>query len=161
MSNDRIVINASPLITLCKSDQEDILPQLFNEIVVPHAVWAEVIAGGHDEAARKLPLLSYVRREQLSDVAPAIQAWDLGAGESEVLSFALHQPEYLAIVDDNAARVCARSLQINSLGTVGLFVLAKRRKLLSEVMPCIQRLRDADLWLSDRIIEAVKQQAGE
>jgi predicted nucleic acid-binding protein len=120
-----------------------------------------VLAGSEDEAARKMPLLVFLRRAQKDVIAPSILAWDLGPGESEVLSFALHQNGHLAIIDDKAARTCARSLKINSLGTVGLFVLAKRRNLLSEVIPCIQHLRDAGLWLSDRIIESVKQQAGE
>ena len=45
MSSDRAVLNASPIITLCKSGQEDLLPQLFTEIVLPGAVWEEVEGG--------------------------------------------------------------------------------------------------------------------
>ena len=65
MPSDLAVINASPLITLCKSGQEDLLPRLFTEIVVPGAVWDEVLAGDEDEVARKMPLLGYLRRAQL------------------------------------------------------------------------------------------------
>jgi predicted nucleic acid-binding protein len=36
---DEIVINASPLITLFRSGQADLLPRLFHRIVVPQAVW--------------------------------------------------------------------------------------------------------------------------
>jgi Domain of unknown function (DUF3368) len=32
VSSDRAVLNASPIITLCKSGQEDLLPQLFTVI---------------------------------------------------------------------------------------------------------------------------------
>ncbi len=35
----RVVINSSPLIVLFKSEQADLLPQLFSEIVVPGGVW--------------------------------------------------------------------------------------------------------------------------
>ena len=42
MSSDLAVLNASPMITLCKSGQENLLPQLFGEIVLPGAVWEEV-----------------------------------------------------------------------------------------------------------------------
>ncbi len=45
MPSDRAVLNTSPLITLCKSGQEYLLPRLFAEIVVPDAVWDEVLAG--------------------------------------------------------------------------------------------------------------------
>lgn len=162
MSNDRIVINSSPLITLCKSKQEDFLPQLFQSIIVPAAVWQEITASAHhDLAASVVPNLAWVRREDSIVIPTLIQTWDLGAGESEVLSFAFSSPDYVAVLDDAAARRCARSLDIKSIGTVGLFILAKRRKLITEVMPCVQKLRDAGLWLSDDLIEIVRQQAGE
>ena len=53
MSSDRAVLNASPIITLCKSGQEDLLPQLFTEIVLPGAVWEEVEAGDITDSARR------------------------------------------------------------------------------------------------------------
>ena len=44
--------------------------------------------------------------------------WNLGDGESEVLSFALAYPQYKAMIDDRAARSCARTLGVQTLGTV-------------------------------------------
>ncbi len=41
MRIDAVVINASPLITLFRSGQADLLPRLFSHIVVPEAVWQE------------------------------------------------------------------------------------------------------------------------
>ncbi|MGH9856118.1 MAG: DUF3368 domain-containing protein, partial [Blastocatellia bacterium] len=93
--------------------------------------------------------------------SPLIQAWDLGAGESEVLTFALSNPEYLAVIDDTAARRCAKALNISVVGTVGIFVIAKRRNLITKAMPHIETLRDAGLWLADKLIEDLKQQLGE
>jgi len=43
MRIDRVVVNASPLITLFRSGQFDLLPSLFNHIIVPEAVWEEVV----------------------------------------------------------------------------------------------------------------------
>lgn len=65
------------------------------------------------------------------------------------------------MVDDAAARRCAQSLNITSIGTVGLIIFAKRRGLIAEVMPCVERLRDAGLWLSENLIEIVRRQVGE
>lgn len=162
MSNDQIVINSSPLITLCKSAQEDLLPQLFESIIVPSSVWQEITAATHNDlAAALLPSLPWVKHEKFIAVPTLIQAWDLGAGESEVLAYALKNPSFLAVLDDAAARRCARSLGINSIGTVGLFILAKRRNLITAVMPCVQKLRDVGLWVSDDLIQIVKQQTSE
>jgi len=39
MRIDKVVVNASPLITLFRSGQAKLLPQLFQKIIVPGAVW--------------------------------------------------------------------------------------------------------------------------
>jgi len=58
------VLNASPMITLCKSGQENFLPQLFGEIVLPGADWEEVDAGDiSDPAVQKLSALIWVKRD--------------------------------------------------------------------------------------------------
>ncbi|MGK5091107.1 hypothetical protein WDW89_03710 [Deltaproteobacteria bacterium TL4] len=55
MRIDQVVINASPLICLCKSDLEWLLPRLFQEVVIPEAVLQEITAGPMtDIAARKV-----------------------------------------------------------------------------------------------------------
>ncbi len=51
MRIDAIVINASPLITLFRSGQADLLPRLFTHIVVPEAVWKEVVLDEWEDAA--------------------------------------------------------------------------------------------------------------
>jgi hypothetical protein len=43
MGIDAVVVNASPLITLFRSAQADLLPGLFAQIIVPEAVWREVV----------------------------------------------------------------------------------------------------------------------
>lgn len=83
MPVDRVVVNASPLIVLFKSGQADLLPQLFHEILVPHAVWDEVIIGNTDRAAQQLPDADWIQRVDV-EISPAIAAWDLGTGESAV-----------------------------------------------------------------------------
>lgn len=85
----------------------------------------------------------------------------MGAGETEVLSYALVHPDCTAMVDDAAARRCAVSLNIATLGTAGMVVLAKRRGLIPAIHGPIQALRQAGLWLSDDLVQLLKKQAGE
>ncbi len=132
MPIDRVVVNSSPLIVLFSSGQEALLGQLWHEVLVPGAVWREVLAGGpQDTAAQQLPTISWARQVEISDIAPVIAAWDLGLGESEVLTFALTHPGYRAMVDDAGARRCARTFGIPILGTGGALILAKRRGLIA------------------------------
>lgn len=162
MTIDRVVIDASPLIVLFNSKLAELLPQLFAEIVVPGAVWNEVAAAGKTDAASwEFPTVSWVRRVEVSAIYPVIAAWGLRSGESEVLTFAWNHSGYRIIVDDAAARRCARILGMATLGTGGMLVLAKRRGLISEISSSIQAVRDAGLWLSDEVVNLQKRQAGE
>lgn len=50
----KVVVNASPLITLFKSNQAELLPQLFQEIVIPQGVWDEIVIPGQLDAAAQM-----------------------------------------------------------------------------------------------------------
>jgi predicted nucleic acid-binding protein len=160
MPIDRVVINASPLIVLFKSNQADLLTKLFSEVLVPQAVWQEVTISKNDIAAQQLAIASWARPVEVA-IHPLIATWDLGAGESTVLSYALEHSGYRAMIDDAAARRCARTLGIQTLGTGGAIVLAKKRGLIDSVDVPLQALRDAGLWLLDSVVNLLKQQAGE
>lgn len=87
MRIERVVVNASPLITLFRAGLHPLLPRLFTEIVVPEAVWAEVVSQTHnDPAARGLPASNWARRTP-TPICPDVALWNLGAGETAVLSF--------------------------------------------------------------------------
>lgn len=161
MRIEAVVINASPLISLFRSGQADLLPRLFSHIVVPTAVWQEVaIDEREDAAARELIHQSWPVRQKVVN-SPRVAEWALGAGETAVLSYALAHPPLRAIIDDRDARRCAKTLNIPILGTGGVLVLAKRRGLLPSVEEGIAKLRRAGLWISDEVVQLLKAQAHE
>ena len=83
---ERVIVNSSPLIVLFKSQQAELLPQLFLEILVPEGVFAEVtMAGEDDAAARQLPNVAWIQTVEVTSIVPEVAAWDLGKGESQVL----------------------------------------------------------------------------
>ncbi len=160
MPINRVIINSSPLIVLLKSQQANLLPQLFTEVLVPLGVFEEVTTKD-DVASTQLPSISWIQTVEVNTIDPVVAAWDLGKGESQVLSLALKNSDCAAIVDDRAARRCGQALGITTIGTGGLLILAKRRGLIPSISPGIQALRDAGLWLSDSLVNLLKQQAGE
>jgi predicted nucleic acid-binding protein len=136
---------------------------LFAQILVPEGVFEEVtIAGEDDAASRQLPSVSWIQRVEVPTITPEVAAWDLGNGESQVLSLALKTSvNSAAIVDDRAARRCGQVLGITTIGTGGILIRAKRRGLIKSVSSGIEALRNAGLWLSDNVVNLLKQQAGE
>lgn len=155
-----VIINSSPLIVLLKSQQAQLIQQLFTDILVPSGVFEEVTSK-NDIASVQLASISWLKIVEVNTIAPSVASWDLGKGESQVLSLALKNPNHAVIVDDRAARRCGQACSITTIGTGGLLILAKKRGLILSVSPGIQALRDAGLWLSDSLVNLLKQQAGE
>ncbi|MCP4396561.1 MAG: DUF3368 domain-containing protein [bacterium] len=161
MLADKIVINASPLILLCNGDLAFILPELFTEIVLPEAVWQEILSSPHvDKAAQTLPDLDWLQKIPVTNSADVIR-WDVGDGETEVLSFAFMHSAYTAVVDDMAAKKCAVSLSIPTLGTGSMLIMAKKRGLIGSVERSLRTLQQLGLWISEAVIALLKERAGE
>jgi len=107
-----------------------------------------------------LPTLPWLTTKTASPNTQVVR-WDLGAGETAVLSFAAEYPEFTPVVDDMAAKNCAASLGLPTLGTGSLMILAKDQGLIDSVEEAMVRLRDAGLWISNTVIDLLKTQAGE
>ena len=97
--SERWVVNASPLILLAKVQQLHLFSLLAETFVVPEAVVAEILAGPANDLARQFLEAQPVTTVAVS-ASPLVLAWDLGAGETAVLSYALANPGWKAIIDD-------------------------------------------------------------
>ncbi len=158
---ERWVVNASPLIVLSKIDHQHLLLKLADEIAVPEAVLAEVNAGPADDPARRflgtfpLPVVAIAPD-------PEVLAWDLGAGETAVLSWALANPGWSAVLDDGMARRCAHTLSVPLLGTLGIIIRARRAGLIAAAAPVLRALQAQGLRLDEAVVrEALRRTVGE
>ncbi len=128
---------------------------------MPEAVYQEILAGSEADAAKiALPKTHWIIRKRVEITLP-VAAWNLGSGESAVISFGINNNGYRAVVDDMAARRCATTFGIPTLGTGAILVLAKRRGLIDSVSDRLQRIKDAGLWLSDAVFQLLMDEAGE
>lgn len=53
MRIEKVVVNVSPLITLFRAGLDPLLPQLFPDLIVPDAVWMEVVNRTYDDPATR------------------------------------------------------------------------------------------------------------
>lgn len=159
---ERWVVNASPVILLAKAGVIRFLPQLCAELVVPAGVLTEIERGQQSDAGR-LWLESAGRPflRVVSELHPALTGWGGGAGEAEVVSWALHHPGFTAILDDRAARAMAVRLGVPVLGSLRVIVKAKERGLIPLARPALERLRGAGAYVSDTLIDRAIALAGE
>lgn len=82
-------------------------------------------------------------------------AWDLGAGETAVLTYALANSDWTAIIDDGAARRCARSFSLSHKGTLAVVLLARQRGLIPSAAKVLRDLRANGFRIDDNLVAAV------
>jgi len=155
-----LVVNASPLILLCKVGRVELLHRLSRTVCVPEGVMAEIEADPDDPACHALSGFAWLRRVAVS-VPDGVKTWDLGRGESEVIAHALASPGLRPLLDDAEGKACALAFGLKPLGTGGLLVLAKRVGLLNSVGDVLEEMRAKGLWISDAVLHTILQQAGE
>jgi predicted nucleic acid-binding protein len=148
------VVNASPLILLGKAHQLHLLRRLTDELIVPEAVAQEVRAKPEGRDLLDALIDPPVVRIEKCTVPMAIEVWDLGRGESEVLAQAMSRGGGCrAVVDDLEARRCAQTFEIRVIGTLGIILRAKHKGLIPAARPVLDELRGVGLYVSDALVE--------
>lgn len=158
---EKVVVNSSPLIVLFRSGFSHLLPNLFSNIIVPEQVYNEVIVTGKvDTVTNELPKSNWVELTAI-DINLSVASWNLGLGESAVFSIAIQDSAYTAVVDDLAARRCAKVFGIRTIGTGGLLILAKQKGIIQSVRKPIEKLRQSGLYLSEEVVNLLIAESGD
>jgi predicted nucleic acid-binding protein len=157
-----LVFNASPLIVLSKAGLLDDFLLLADRVLIPEPVAQEISrAEDPSDPAR----LWIARRSGLihpsPSVSPFVLAWDLGAGESSVISLASAYPESIAVLDDLAARRCTQAVGLRMTGTLGLILMAKRARIIPSATTALDAVISAGLFISPHHIDLIRRSAGE
>ena len=159
---ERPAINTSPLIFLTKGGCLDLLQIVSQEIIVPTAVATEIQKYGEtDVTTQALAQTNWLVLVETPPIPTVIQNWDLGAGESAVLTWGYVNSGTEVILDDLAARRCAAALKIPVRGTLGLVLTAKQRGIIPAARPILEQLRLSGMYLSDRVINQALALIGE
>jgi len=82
------VINSSPFIFLARGGHLDLLPNFYNNVMMPQQVADELLVrGSEDPAARAIEGSTWLHVTRVDTIPASIEAWGLGAGESAVLAW--------------------------------------------------------------------------
>ena len=149
--SDLWIVNSSPIITLAKAGYLQLLDQLAS-VLVPEAVAREVEAGPAADPARKALESGWGSRAAPQGIPGSVLEWGLGAGETAVLALALEEKGRTAVLDDAAARSCARALGVPLLGTLAVVLRAKQTGLISSAAQVAAALVEAGLRLDDETL---------
>ncbi|MBP0031299.1 DUF3368 domain-containing protein [Roseofilum sp. Guam] len=144
--NSVVITDSTCLIGLERIGYLDLLPALFQEIIIPQAVQAEF--GSY------LPWLQVEKPSDLGMVGAIKMLVDEGEAEAIALAY---ERGFQIILDDRQARSVAKNLGISMIGTVGVLVKAKQAGLISCLKLLLDELQVNGFYLTEALkVEALK-----
>lgn len=157
-----VISDTSPVQYLHQTNLLDLLPLLYNQVIIPRGVARELEEG----RTRGIELpdvagLSWAAVREASEQSLLTLPTNLGQGEREVLALAAQTSDSLALLDDALARQQARLLKISFTGTLGVLLRAKRDGHLPAVAPVLDRLEHLRFRLDPHTRASVLHLAGE
>lgn len=151
-----VVSDTTAVSNLLAVGRADLLPKLFGRVLVPPAVFAELLAW-HDALPGWLEVVAVSDRQRVLRYGAAVHP-----GEAEAIALALEVGAEWVILDDSDGRRLAKAEGAPVLGLMGALLLAKKRGIIPETKPLIDRLQDeAGFYLSANVRAEVLQLAGE
>jgi hypothetical protein len=159
-----VISDASPLVSLARIDRLQLLPDLYRAVLIPDAVWNEVVElGAGEPGAKEVERAQWVKRCQVDnvDLVKALRQ-ELDAGEAEAIALALEANGNVVLMDERMGREVAHHFGVQCTGTLGVLIEAKNKGMLDAVGPCLDKLiADAEFRVSDTLYRRVLEEAGE
>jgi predicted nucleic acid-binding protein len=145
-----VVTDSACLIGLERIGRLDVLPALFDPIIIPPEVQRE-FGGSLDWLQVRVP-----NNQALVNALKLV----VDDGEAEAIALAYERHDLL-ILDDRQARSVAQRLPVPIIGTIGVLLLAKQAGILTSVASILIELESASFYVSDALKEEALRLAGE
>ena len=159
-----VVSNASPVINLVVVDQLNLLQKLYGKVVIPQAVYDEIVIEGAGQAgAEEVEKSDWIEVRQVAN-RPMVKslAADLDLGEAEAVVLAVELNAELLLIDERKGRAVANRVGVNNIGLLGVLVKAKHDGLIPAVGPVMDSLMTkAGFWVSKELYDHILQVTGE
>jgi predicted nucleic acid-binding protein len=151
-----IVSDTSPINYLVLIAEIDVLPHLFQEILIPPAVWQEL---QHPKTpkpvydwAADLPAWAKIAAPLLVD-----NSMGLDPGETEAIALAQERKIPALLIDDRGGRLAAEQRAIVPIGTVNILEMADIVGLL-DFEQAIVKLQATNFRIDKRTVEIARAQ---
>ena len=163
----RAVSDSSTLIHLALVGRMGLLCEFYDEVVIPPAVWKEVVEEGQgragarevEEAARS----GWIKvKAPTNDLFVRLLRRDLDDGEAETIVLAMEQSAEIVLLDETNARKIANIYGLNKTGVIGLLIRARIEEKIASLRHELDRLRqDGGFWMSEKLYQKALEAVGE
>ena len=154
-----VVADTSPINYLLLIDQIDLLPRLFQQVIIPDVVRDEML-----DSSAPLVIQQWIANPPPWLVVQAVSVTDetlnsLDPGEQAAITLAQTLPADLLIIDERLGRRTASERGIPIIGTLGILDDAANKGLI-ELTDAITRLQQTNFRISRRIIQTLLENRG-
>lgn len=149
-----IVSDSGPIIAFSKIDRLDILRLLFGRVLIPDAVYDEIVVKGmgrpgSDDVARS----SWIERRTLMNVDLMRELPQrIHAGEREAIALAYELGMQL-LIDERRGRQAAYNIGVVIIGSLGVLAEARREEIVEDLTPLVQTILDSGYWISPEVVK--------
>lgn len=147
-----VVSDASPLNYLIQIEAAHVLPEIFDEIIIPSAVLDEVRHARAPEVvrawSRQLPPWVILENPKTAPEFGSV----LGRGEAHAITLACEKAGSLVLLDDRAARKIASEKGLSFIGTIGVLEIADAKNIL-DLRGALKRLLQTNFRIDANAVE--------
>jgi len=156
----KTVSNTTPIISLSSIGKIEILQEVFQEIIIPQAVYEEIKSKkGHGYHSVESSFIK-VQPIQTEDHELLVSnTLDLGEAQTIVLAQEIKADN--VIIDENLGYGVAKDYNLNAVRTLSILLKAKEENIISEVKPLIEEMILKGRWYSKRVYYLFLEKAGE
>lgn len=161
-----VISDTTPILSLLKCGQLDLLRKLYGFVIVPESVYNELTTNPVFEY-EKTEILGcpFIKVEKVCNRESVLilrNVTGLDAGESEALILYGEQKADILLIDEHKGRRVAKQMSVERIGTMGIFMMAYDKGIIksSEVSHCLEVLLDKDIRLSKNLCNKVLEYIG-
>ncbi len=161
-----VVSDTTPIISLMKAGQLELLQKLFGIVYIPETVYRELTDNeAFSEEVRMVQECEflYVQKVDNGKSVTILQNFTgLDAGESEAIILADEMNSDVLLMDEHKGWQVAKKLGITITGTIGILTQAFDEGMLTkeEVERCIELLKESGIRVSEKLYQRLNMEMG-
>ena len=161
-----VISDTTPILSLLKAEQLDLLQKLFDTVIVPEKVYEELTTNLIFESEKSVivncPFIVVEKVCNKVSVKLLRNITGLDAGESEALVLYEEKDADILLIDEHKGRGVARKMSVKYVGTMGILMMAYDKDIISasEIKHCLEVLLDKNIRLSRNLCNKVLNYVG-
>jgi predicted nucleic acid-binding protein len=158
------VSDASPLIALSRIGCLELLPEIWQRLLVPTEVYEEVVISGADRpGAAEVANARWIESKSVQDrtlLASEIEKSNLGSGEVAVVWLARELNIDVVFIDERRARHYAQQSGLISIGSIGILEVLHRKGLIGDLRYRYQQLLQQEFRIDFEVLQSSLRKLG-